>query len=424
MSVSRQNAPSTGCSKRYDREADAHALQLITGIGTVVMNPLETKIIDRIRNDGPMTFETFMEMALYDPEHGFYASTRPRIGREGDFYTSSHLHPVFGAIAAKQMMEMWMVLEKPESFTILEMGAGEGYLCKDILSWIQRQEDVSHTSGAGGPHARHDFYDRVRYIIVEQNPRQMQRQQEHLEDHYGKVSWIAHVRDAGSTTGCIFSNELLDAFPVHRVRMEETLMEIFINHDGHTFHEQSFPLSTEELKRHFADAGITLDQGHTTEVNLRMKNWLSDIAAVLRTGFVFTIDYGHPSEEYYSEDRNRGTLMCYHRHQLCEDIFAHIGEQDITAHVDFSCLKRWGEEMGFHPVGYCSQGTFLLANGIDREIARLAETSPDYLFELARIKKLFMPQGLGESHKVMIQYKGCDVPRLKGFSIRNQLRTL
>jgi len=388
------------------------------------MNPLEKKIIDRIRRDGPMTFETFMEMALYDPDHGFYASDRPRIGREGDFYTSSHLHPVFGAIAAKQMMEMWTVMDKPESFTILEMGAGEGYLCNDILSWLQRPENVSHMSGSEEQNARHDFYDHVRYVIVEQNPRQMQRQKEHLDGHFGKVSWVVDVRDAGSITGCIFSNELLDAFPVHRVRMEETLKEIFINHDGNTFREQSFPLSTEELAQYFADAGLTLAPGHATEVNLRMKNWLSAIDTVLYTGFVFTIDYGHPAEEYYCEDRSRGTLMCYHRHQLSEDIFEHIGEQDITAHVDFSCLKRWGAEMGFQPVGYCSQGTFLLANGIDREIARLAETSPDYLFELARIKKLFMPQGLGESHKVMIQYKGSEVPKLKGFSIRNQLRIL
>jgi SAM-dependent MidA family methyltransferase len=388
------------------------------------MNPLEKKLIDRIRSDGPMTFETFMEMALYDPEYGFYASGRLRIGREGDFYTSSHLHPVFGAIAAKQMMEMWTVMEKPKRFTILEMGAGEGYMCKDILSWLQRPENVSYTSGSEGRNTGLDFYDRIRYVIVEQNPRQMQRQKEHLVDYYGKVSWVADVRDAGSMMGCIFSNELLDAFPVHRVRMEDTLKEIFISHDGHAFREESYPLSTEELAQYFADTGVTLDSGHTTEVNLRIKSWLSAIDAVLLTGFVFTIDYGHPAEEYYCEDRNRGTLMCYHRHQLCEDIFAHIGEQDITTHVDFSCLKRWGVEMGFQPVGYCSQGTFLLANGIDREIARLAETSPDYLFELARIKKLFMPQGLGESHKVMIQYKGSDVPKLTGFSIRNQLRAL
>lgn len=388
------------------------------------MNDLEKKISRRIRREGPLTFASFMEMALYDPDYGFYASVQQRIGREGDFYTSSHLHPVFGAIVAKQIMDMWTVIGTPDDFAIVEMGAGEGYLCYDILTWLRDAVDVPDGTENEEMHTGHDFYDHVRYIIVEKNPFLIARQKERMKDHGGKVAWVADVRDTGSVTGCIFSNELLDAFPVHLVRMEDTLKEIFIDHDGHAFHERSFPPSTEALARYFADSGITLSPGHTTEVNLRIKDWLSEIAAVLSRGFVFTIDYGYPAEEYFCDDRNRGTLMCYHRHQLNEDVFAHIGQQDITAHVDFSCLKRWGAEISLQPVGYCSQGTFLLANGIDREIARLAETSPDYLFELARIKKLFMPQGLGESHKVMIQYKGSGIPKLRGFSIRNQLRIL
>ena len=388
------------------------------------MNPLEKKICERIRRDGPLTFETFMEMALYDPEYGFYASDKARIGKEGDFYTSSCLHPAFGAVVAKQMVEMWTVMDKPEMFTILEMGAGDGYMCKDILEYLEGPEAVSVNAQSEGLTVMHEFSLHVRYVIVEKNPWQVQRQKENVRDHIKKVSWYSDIRDAGNITGCVFSNELLDAFPVHLVKMEDTLKEIFVDHDGNAFRERSLSVSTDALTQYFVDAGVTLSAGHTTEVNLRMKNWLSDINAVLEKGFVFTIDYGHPAEEYYCDDRDRGTLMCYHRHQHSEDFFAHIGEQDITAHVDFSSLRRWGAEMGFHPVGYCSQGTFLLANGIDREIARLAETSPDYLFELARIKKLFMPQGLGESHKVMIQYKGSGVPKLKGFSIRNQLRIL
>lgn len=388
------------------------------------MNPLEKKICERIRRDGPLTFETFMEMALYDPEYGYYASDKPRIGKEGDFYTSSCLHPAFGAIVAKQMVEMWTVMDKPETFTILEMGAGDGYMCKDILECLEGPEAVSVNAQSEGITVMHEFSLPVRYVIVEKNPWQVQRQKEIVRDHIGKVSWYSDIRDAGKIAGCVFSNELLDAFPVRLVKMEDTLKEIFVDHDGNAFRERSLPVSTDALTQYFVDSGVTLGAGHTTEVNLRMKNWLSDINAVLEKGFVFTIDYGHPAEEYYCDDRDRGTLMCYHRHQHSEDFFSHIGEQDITAHVDFSCLKRWGADMGFQPVGYCSQGTFLLANGIDREIARLAETSPDYLFELARIKKLFMPQGLGESHKVMIQYKGSGVPKLKGFSIRNQLRIL
>jgi SAM-dependent MidA family methyltransferase len=159
-------------------------------------------------------------------------------------------------------------------------------------------------------------------------------------------------------------------------------------------------------------------------VNLRIRDWLQDIGAILEKGFVFTIDYGHPEEEYYSEDRNRGTLLCYYNHEFGEDPYKNIGDQDMTSHVNFSSVKRWGEETGLKTLGYCSQGTFLLAMGIDQEIAKLAATSDEYLFELGRIKKLFLPQGMGDSHKVLIQYKGEDLPKLQGFSIRNQLRFL
>ena len=388
------------------------------------MNPLEQKIISRIKKNGPMSFDAFMEMSLYDPEWGFYMSHEVRIGREGDFYTSSHLHPVFGAMVAKQIVEMWDILGRPENFTVLEMGAGEGYLCGDILDWLSRKNDLETAVHDELEESRRDCYGNLRYVIVERNPLQVRRQQQNIPGHQGKVSWLSDLGDAGEITGCVLSNELIDAFPVHRVRKGDVLAEILVDFDGSEFREVLCPLSSGKLMRYFEDAGITLEAGYTTEVNLRMRDWLSSVSSILKNGFVFTIDYGYPAEEYYSEERNRGTLMCYYRHQLNEDPFAHPGEQDITAHVDFSSLKRWGEEMGIRPVGYCSQGAFLLSIGIDAEIARLAETSSEYLFELARIKKLFMPQGLGESHKVMIQFKGADLPRLKGFSIRNQLRIL
>jgi SAM-dependent MidA family methyltransferase len=232
------------------------------------------------------------------------------------------------------------------------------------------------------------------------------------------------IREAGTIRGCIFSNELLDAFPVHLVRMEDQLREIYVTYNGISLIEQEGDLSSDAIPRYFRDAGIELEKGYTTEVNLRIHDWLLDIGAVLAKGFVFTIDYGHPAEEYYSEERNRGTLLCYHRHGFNEDPYENIGEQDMTSHVNFSSVKRWGEEAGLRTLGYCSQGSFLLSMGIDQEIAKLAETSTDYLIELGRIKKLFLPQGMGDSHKVLIQYKGSELPKLQGFSMRNQLRFL
>jgi len=382
-----------------------------------MMNPLEQKIVDRIRREGPITFESFMDMALYDPEFGYYVSRGQRIGRQGDFYTSSHLHPVFGAMFGKQIMEMWKLLGCPEGFTIIEMGAGEGYVCKDMLDYLKRLGSEEQGAAAS-------FYESLRYLIVERNELQRQRQQEQLHDDKEKVRWISDIREAGTIRGCIFSNELLDAFPVHLVRMEDQLREIYVNHNGIAFTEQTGELSSDAIAGYFRDTGIQLGRGHTTEVNLRIRDWLQNIGAVLEKGFVFTIDYGHPAEEYYSEDRNRGTLLCYHNHEFSEDPFTNIGEQDMTSHVNFSSVKSWGEETGLRTLGYCGQGSFLLSMGIDQEIARLAETSKDYLFELGRIKKLFLPQGMGDSHKVLIQYKGSEPLKLQGFAMRNQLRFL
>lgn len=382
-----------------------------------MMNPLEQKIVGRIRREGPITFESFMEMALYDPVFGYYASRGQRIGRAGDFYTSSHLHALFGAMIGKQIREMWKLIGSPETFTIIEMGAGEGHVCKDMLDYLK--QDGSEEHGAD-----RSFFESLQYLIVEKNELQRQRQQERLHEYSEKIRWISTIKEAGMIRGCIFSNELLDAFPVHLVRMEEQLREIYVNHNGSDFIDQTGDLSSEGITRYFRDAEIELVAGYTTEVNLRLRDWLLDTGAVLEKGFVFTIDYGHPAEEYYSEDRNRGTLLCYYCHEFNENPYEHIGDQDMTSHVNFSSVKRWGEEMGLRTLGYCSQGSFLLAMGIDQEIAKLAETSDDYLFELSRIKKLFLPQGMGDSHKVLIQYKGSELPTLRGFSIRNQLRFL
>jgi len=356
-------------------------------------------------------------MALYDSEFGYYVSQGQRIGREGDFYTSSHLHPIFGVMVGKQITEMWDLMGSPERFTIVEMGAGEGYVCKDMLDYLNQ-------AGNGGQRPESSFYQTLQYLIVERNELQRHRQQERLNAYKEKIRWISDIREAGAIRGCIFSNELLDAFPVHLVRMEDQLREIFVNHNGITFIDQTGDLSSDAIAGYFRNAGIELAVGYTTEVNLRIRDWLLDINAVLEKGFVFTIDYGHPAEEYYSEDRNRGTLLCYHNHEFSEDPYQNIGDQDMTSHVNFSAVKRWGEEMGLRALGYCSQGSFFLSMGIDQEIARLAESSADYLFELGRIKKLFLPQGMGDSHKVLIQYKGSELPQLQGFSMRNQLRFL
>jgi len=379
------------------------------------MNSLEQKIIERIRREGPITFETFMEMALYEPGLGYYASHKAMIGKEGDFYTSPHLHPAFGAMMGIQIEEMWQLmvstrsrLPEEDGFHIVEIGAGEGYLCKDILDYLTKR----------------DCFDSIIYVIVERNPSMRHKQERLLEGFLHKVMWCGSLQEVGKVKGCILSNELLDAFPVHIIEMEEEAKEIYVSVDGDRLVETEGDVSTRAIADYLNEFSIELTQGYRTEINLRIKEWLRSVDEILSEGFILTIDYGYPAREYYSEERNRGTLLCYHGHQVVENPFRNIGEQDITAHVNFSSVKKWGEALGLKTLGFCHQGAFLISLGILEMVKDQYENSPDYPFEVAKIKGLILPGTMGESHKIIVQYKGGKSPELKGFSMKNQVGRL
>ncbi len=374
----------------------------------MAVNALEQKIIRIISDEGPITFERFMDMALYDPQWGYYSSDKARIGREGDFYTSSHLHPAFGRMLGRQVEEFWEYMGRPEKFDIVEMAPGVGHLCRDMLDYLKDRE----------------IHKSLRYSLIDRNPFMRPEQEVLLGDHREIVTWHSSLEEIGEVRGCLMSNELLDAFPVHMVLMDDELKEIYVTAEGGSLKEVPGPLSDPAIEEYFRDISVVLEKGCKTEVNLRTRDWLRSAGRAVKEGFLLTIDYGYTNREYYSEDRNMGTLMCYRQHQLVEDPLSNVGRQDITAHVNFSSLKRWGDEMGLRVIGFCGQGAYLTSLGIDEEIQRLSRESDDYLFELARIKKLILPQGLGESHMVMVQYKGEGTPALRGFALRNRARYL
>lgn len=371
------------------------------------MNPLEQKIIERIEKEGPIIFETFMEMALYEPGLGYYAAEKTEIGKAGDFYTSPHLHPAFGAIIGRQIEEMWKIMKKPSEFSVIEIGAGAGYMCKDILDYLGKTS-----------------FSPLAYIIVETNPFMKHKQERLLEVFFDKVKWVSSLKDVGTIKGCIVSNELLDAFPVHIIEMEDELREVYVAVDHKTLIEIKKDLSTDAIADYLKEFSIELTEGYRTEINLRIKDWLNSVDKILSEGFILTIDYGYPAWDYYSDYRNKGTLLSYYRHQVVEDPYQNIGEQDITTHVNFSSVKKWGENLGLKTLGFCQQGAFLIALGIDEIMKELYENSPDYLFEVARIKRLILPGTMGETHKVIVQYKGKGYPELRGFSIKNQVDKL
>lgn len=347
-----------------------------------------------------------MEMALYYPQLGYYSRPDAIVGRAGDFYTSPHLHKLFGAMLGKQMIEMWIHMGRPEVFDIVEMGAGMGLLAKDMLDYLKN----------------HEIFDRLKYSIIEISPALRQRQSETLAGYQDKTLWFDRIESLHDFEGCLFSNELLDAFPVRLVQMEGGFKEVRVSEEGGTFCELLAPCDDDT--QNYIDTFLLqyeedFPEGYKTEINLRAKEWLEALSLKLLRGFVMTIDYGYPAWDYYSLRRNRGTLLCYHRHRVNENPYANIGEQDITAHLNFSSLKVWGEALGFNTIGFCPQGTYLVSLGLDEVIKECYGDEPEPGL-LLNLKGLILPEGMGVSHKVLIQYKGKGSPSLRGFSFRNE----
>lgn len=368
------------------------------------MSALQKKIYERIIKEGFISFETFMEMALYYPKLGYYMREDIRIGKGGDFYTSPHLHSIFGAMLGRQIEEIRGFLSLEDYFHVVEMGAGMGYLAKDILEHLSKSKCL----------------DNLRYIIVEINPFLIDSQENLLREFRGIVSWYSKISELPPIKGCFLSNELLDSFPVKLIEVDDGFYEInLVLNEEQEIVEKRVPCS-QEIIEYFKEFSIDLSsmQPYRTEVNLRIKEWLSEIKDKLQEGFIITIDYGYTASDYYSEERNKGTLLCYHNHKIVENPYVNIGEQDITAHVNFSALSKWGANFGFKTLGFCSQGNYLISLGIHELINEMFSERIDS-FEIAKIKGLIFPEGMGDSHKVLVQYKGEGSPKLRGFDFRN-----
>ena len=376
------------------------------GMSEAGKQSLVRKIREEIRKKGRMTFARFMEIALYDPEDGYYIAAGDRIGLGGDYYTSPDVHPIFGRLLARQIIQMETMLPRQKPFTILEMGAGKGLLCRDILAGLKA-------------YAPEDF-KRFRYAVIERSPAMVAKQKELLASSglSGSVVWFSDLDEAaaeGPRVGCILSNELVDAFPVHRVvGTKEGLDEIFLDLDGDRFVESTSPASTPELAAYFDGLKIRLAEGQRAEINLEAGRWIRKLGRVLDQGFVITIDYGHPAPELFAPHRKKGSLLCYYRHTVNEDPYSRIGEQDITSHVDFTRLAQAGAEAGLAVTGFTNQLNFLMGLGIAQEMERFDPESP----EMLSVKRLLARESMGGVFKVLIQHKGLTPPQLSGLAFR------
>ena len=367
---------------------------------------LVAKLVARIKQDGPLSFADFMEAALYDPEFGYYMTPGPRIGREGDYYTSLDVHPIFAELIGRQVAQAAEILSSDNDFTIVEMGAGKGLLARHLLDSYRRANPA--------------FLSRIRYILVERSPSMIRAQQEHLRPLLDKgvsISWAPDLRafPAGSAHGVFLSNELVDAFPVHRVVMRSLgLREIFVGWDGDRFLEIEAPPFSSALQNYFERIGVALEVGQRAEVNLRALDWMRQAGTALRRGLVLTIDYGHSAADLYATTRKAGTLLCYHRHRVSDSPYVRVGQQDMTAHVDFTSLALAGRDTGLEVTGFTNQLHFLMGLGIESAFADIDPESP----ESVAMRNLLKPDGMGATYKVLVQHKGMPAPRLDGLQSR------
>lgn len=346
---------------------------------------LVTRIRDEIQRDGPMTFARFMGLALYDPDGGYYRSTDARPGRAGDFLTAPETHPIFGTTLARFVDDVWRGLDRPNRFVVQEHGAGEGALAIAVLTGLRA--------------SRSGLAEVIRYRPVEVDPRRVAAFEYHVSDA-GFGSSIETADDV-PFTGLVLANEVADALPVHRVVQRGTeLLEVRVGLEGTLFVDVEAAPSTPDLFVRLAAEGVTLLDGQRGEICLELDAWVAGATATLARGVALLIDYGYPATELYDPIRRRdGTLRAYVRHTVHDDPYAHVGRQDLTAHVDVDAVVRAATDAGLAHLGTTTQAEFLVGLGMDEHLRAIqtdpATTMEAYLAVRSSVMRLLDPAATG-----------------------------
>lgn len=386
-------------------------------------------IVDRIRQHGPLTFAEFMELALYDPQVGYYAGATRRSGRTGDFYTSVDVGPVFGEFLARQFAEMARLLtdedvvrgprsevrgqtsdfghRTPDYVDLVEAGAGDGRLSRDVLDALERSAP--------------DVYERVHLHLVERSELARAAQRATLARHASKLA-SSSVALPSPVQGIIFANELLDALPAHAVMgRAEGLREIFIDAVGDRLVERELTPSTPALEQYFDAIGVRLAPGWRAEVNLTATDWMRQAAGALQRGFLVLVDYGHEARELFSASHASGTLATFAEHVVESrdetrqpPWLQDPGSRDVTAHVDFTSIRNAGVAAGLDAFCLVDQMHFLLGLGVEDWLLNHSGSGREDLLRRLALKTLLVPGGLGTTHHVMICGRNVQRPALKG----------
>jgi SAM-dependent MidA family methyltransferase len=353
------------------------------------MNPLAAQLGDRIRREGPLPFAEFMRAALYDPVHGYYARAEGQIGKRGDFMTSVSVGPLFGELLAFQFARWLESARQPDSeFQIVEVGAHDGQLARDILEDLEEREPTLFRS--------------IEYWIIEPSPARRTAQEVSLA-RFRNVRWFAHPSQfVQPVTGIIFSNELLDAMPVHPFAWNagaQVWEEMGVTLVGQRFTWTRMSQASTSLPILPAELLAVLPDGYLLELAPLATQWWRGAAAALGCGHLMTIDYGGETEELLSPARTSGTLRAYSRHRVGPAVLANPGEQDITAHVNFTEIIRAGESAGLRTETFTSQSQFLTT--IARELWTRAGSWPQE--HVRQFQTLTHPEHLGRPFRVLVQ---------------------
>ena len=363
---------------------------------------LAGRLRERIKSEGPIPFRDWMDAALYDPQDGYYCRPdRNKWGREGDYRTSPERSSLFAATFARYFAGLHKDLGRPARWTIVEAGAGDGHFASGVLQTLQRSFP--------------EVFAATFYVIDEVSSQSRSLARERLQPFADRVEFKRLV-DTKIDPGVVFSNELLDAFPVHRITMQENrLQEFYVNVDGNgNFEWLLGPLSSSRLTDYFVESDVQLIEGQTAEVNLGIEEWLQRVSGSLFGGYLVTVDYGAEAEDLYSADhRYRGTLRGFQQHQIIDDVLALPGEQDLTTTVDWSFVKRAGRNLRLEVTEFDRQDKFLLGAGLLEQLeceSRRFEGDVEKLRLSTAAREMILPDGMAASFQVLVQKKVSGAP--------------
>lgn len=366
---------------------------------------LREKIAQEIREHGPIPFSRYMELCLYDAELGYYARHAGQFGKAGDFYTSSDVHAVFGRLLARQFEEMWRALNSPAAIEIVELGPGRGLFAQDVLDWSEKKFP--------------EFFGAIRYSLAESSPPLRERLTQTLERHFvsGKCALQSTPYPEGSHSGMpviVFANEFFDALPVEVLSAKGSLR---IRSGEGCLDERWVAASAEELE-YLDRYSVHPEPGERVEAGLIAQQYMERVARFVSCGFIVLVDYGYTREELLA-GRHRGTIMTYRQHSASANPYEAPGEQDITAHVNFTALQSVAEQSGMQVEKLLTQSQFLMGIGEVNQFADAFEECklPQERAKVAlQLKHLVTPAGMGETFHVLIASKGSGRDAVKQLS--------